>query len=948
MKMRIRYLKQMILCAVLVFTVSALGVPVLAFGASDSAMSGEQLSAGQLQVEDQQVETAATTSTYKATLYDKGGKYPGVYSTKVAANTAKAAEAPLIRIPSIADSALKNAPTLESPAIICGTAVPYTKYENARQFTPPSDKRVAPYSYFKYEITTVKEADGKTDKLGPDGKPIKKLTGFDGTYVIVRINVEDLFKDFNGKKFSKDSAEAKNYYLHMKQEKNNALLVAIGQNVFKSKGGTFTNVVTANNLSTTRQVGSYNITDMLDSTGKDQQTPYLDVVLFSTASIVAGADANKKGAANGDVELSFYIDQVADYAPSVKWDPQSKDTKLSDKCFNKYYNEDTAKKKAGKNASKITVSRYTVKGSELHLETMVEKSGGKNKDTGTTYWSLLKSMQHSYYDRAIDAKASDSKCGRTVKLMSEVAVVKGLTLMGKGADALKKRTLDVNSFDIQIANNTAKSAGDYTSGLTLKNAWLKIADSNKTTGAELAVGNNATMTIASGGKLIIDESCQLEVEWDGATTTQTAGQKTTPQDVLNNGVLDLRKGGEILNNGVISIEGTEGKPYQSGQKNPATDSAKGYGEIVVQKGAKLTNNGCIMANGALHVLGTLVNNGKYNEKPIISTDPDRGTFKYHRGIQSTWKDDVTQKNIIYGAVYVGIDRNLDTYDKAELVNNGDIVLCPGELLNAAIVKNNAKAHIYSCAADKAVIPIEPATPTSTVVTKTVTFKDPKGSYLWLLDTGTIANKGEIRPAYVALDKNGFLDKLSVSISQKFADKFALIGPGKVTDNGYLYKHAMKRAKTVVQKLTYNGKSQEPDVIAEIGGITYSSDYDFAKTYRDAKGNPIKAKDVKKAGVYQLVLKGKRTFKGTKIVKFKIAKADVAKATYSKVKTQKLKAKGQPVTPSVTVKYNGKTLRQDVDYTLTYKNNTKVGTAKIIVTGKGNFTGTKTIPFKIVK
>ena len=34
--------------------------------------------------------------------------------------------------------------------------------------------------------------------------------------------------------------------------------------------------------------------------------------------------------------------------------------------------------------------------------------------------------------------------------------------------------------------------------------------------------------------------------------------------------------------------------------------------------------------------------------------------------------------------------------------------------------------------------------------------------------------------------------------------------------------------------------------------------------------------------------------------------------------------------------------------MAYKNNKKVGTAKVTITGKGNFTGTRTLTFDIVK
>ena len=43
----------------------------------------------------------------------------------------------------------------------------------------------------------------------------------------------------------------------------------------------------------------------------------------------------------------------------------------------------------------------------LFLETMVDNSGGANKDTGTTYWALEKALEHTYYDQEIDKSKTD-------------------------------------------------------------------------------------------------------------------------------------------------------------------------------------------------------------------------------------------------------------------------------------------------------------------------------------------------------------------------------------------------------------------------------------------------------------------------------------------------------------------------------------------------------------
>ena len=56
--------------------------------------------------------------------------------------------------------------------------------------------------------------------------------------------------------------------------------------------------------------------------------------------------------------------------------------------------------------------------------------------------------------------------------------------------------------------------------------------------------------------------------------------------------------------------------------------------------------------------------------------------------------------------------------------------------------------------------------------------------------------------------------------------------------------------------------------------------------------------------------------------------------------------GQAKTPSVTVKDGTKTLTNGTDYSVTYTNNTNVGTATVTITGKGNYAGTKTLTFAI--
>ncbi|MDE8703057.1 BspA family leucine-rich repeat surface protein [Adlercreutzia equolifaciens] len=52
-------------------------------------------------------------------------------------------------------------------------------------------------------------------------------------------------------------------------------------------------------------------------------------------------------------------------------------------------------------------------------------------------------------------------------------------------------------------------------------------------------------------------------------------------------------------------------------------------------------------------------------------------------------------------------------------------------------------------------------------------------------------------------------------------------------------------------------------------------------------------------------------------------------------------------PSVTLTWKGKVLKQGTDYTVTYKNNKNIGTGKILIAGKGAYSGSRTVQFKIL-
>ena len=721
---------------------------------------------------------------------------PGVYTVQPTLSGGE------IGIPSIADANLPVAPTTESPAIIMGAAVPYEiRNKGIVQpglftFREGVTKVEAPYSYFRWSM--IEEAN-TSSSVDPTAKHWK-MSGFDGTYVIVRIDVSKLIEGLTDEELNRS-------YLHVKQEGNKALLVAVGEatnltfdavTCYPAAGQSFTygtfvaaKAGESGAAALGTKTGSYYLGDgvkaMLSEDGADTQTPYLDVILMASGALVAGGDKSAKD--QGDVKLSFYVDETAYYTdhdaaipaellPGVQGtyttaasyamlqtliqnaaaggsgqESQTATTPtLEDLYLKKYFNDTPTNPR-----SAVT---YTVKGSDLALEAMMDEGTTQQPNGATEYWSMSKALTGPYYDGV-----ATEKTGAIIRLMSEVPVLTGLSLAGT-KDSPKQRTLDVNSFDIQIADNT--SGESSVAGLTLKDAELELMDSNETTGSELAVGNNASMVIDEGGKLIIDPDGQLEVEYDAATQAQ--GQETGKP--ISSGVLSILPGGEIINHGVITIEGTEAKEIDPAVGTSTQPTGKGQ---IVNRGT-LTNYGCLSINGEFFNVGVLNNYGSYKDL-IVSNDPDKGQFTYHKGIQLSWKDDVTQAGsstsggtqieIRPGMLLNGFDpERAATVAGAALINDGDIVCAPGVIYNFASIRNKAEASVSLGVAVKAVIPIIPSAEQPTVVTKEKILAEPiisafLNAYSWDDEAGAMVpaileNNGTITTAIVDVPNNGVL------------------------------------------------------------------------------------------------------------------------------------------------------------------------------------------------
>ena len=132
---------------------------------------------------------------------------------------------------------------------------------------------------------------------------------------------------------------------------------------------------------------------------------------------------------------------------------------------------------------------------------------------------------------------------------------------------------------------------------------------------------------------------------------------------------------------------------------------------------------------------------------------------------------------------------------------------------------------------------------------------------------------------------------------------------------------------------YDGKAKTPSVTVKVGGKTLKNDTDYTVSY----SNNIKV------GTAKVTITGKGNYTGT-ISKTYSIKNDFKKATISGISNKSYT--GKNITQSITVKYNGKTLKNGTDYTVSYSSNKNIGTATVKIAGKGSYTGTITKTFKI--
>lgn len=146
---------------------------------------------------------------------------------------------------------------------------------------------------------------------------------------------------------------------------------------------------------------------------------------------------------------------------------------------------------------------------------------------------------------------------------------------------------------------------------------------------------------------------------------------------------------------------------------------------------------------------------------------------------------------------------------------------------------------------------------------------------------------------------------------------------------------IKDASVSISSQTFSGSYLTPDVTVTVNGRTLSAGSDYSVAYSDNVH----------AGWARVTVSGRSNYAGTATAGFRIDPVDISSAD---VEVAEERYTGSPLTPEPKVTLDSRVLTHDVDYSVSYSNNTGVGTATVSIAGRGDYTGSASGSFKIVR
>lgn len=141
--------------------------------------------------------------------------------------------------------------------------------------------------------------------------------------------------------------------------------------------------------------------------------------------------------------------------------------------------------------------------------------------------------------------------------------------------------------------------------------------------------------------------------------------------------------------------------------------------------------------------------------------------------------------------------------------------------------------------------------------------------------------------------------------------------------------------------TYTGGEIKPE-------FTVTMKAGETMTLREGTDYTVKWENNVNKGTATVTLTGKGRYKGTKHFTFEIEEQSIGSAMQVNLASETLTWTGKALEPAVSVFLGSRELDPETDYTVEYTNNVGPGTAYATVTCKGNYSGSSTKQFQIVR
>lgn len=271
----------------------------------------------------------------------------------------------------------------------------------------------------------------------------------------------------------------------------------------------------------------------------------------------------------------------------------------------------------------------------------------------------------------------------------------------------------------------------------------------------------------------------------------------------------------------------------------------------------------------------------------------------------------------------------------------------GKFTINAISNGTATVNIYACSVkdDK----------TTAVKTKTININVTNNIEYATANISDVVYNGSAQTPAFQLYFGGIELRKNSDYSVKYENNVN-VGQAKVTITGkgsyYLgtkiiyfniQPASITNAEIAVKNQTYTGKALTPTATVSLTlidnngkqkklNLSATNNKDYSISYQ----NNINA------GTATVILTGHGNYCGTATKTFNIAPVDISKAKFASIPQQTLYS--SPTTPIPTVTFSNMTLTYGVDYTISYVNNDKIGSAKVIVTGIGNYFNSKELTY----